>query len=76
MAGPEAHALRWCIRPCQVLVVACTVFSCGTCSCVQLFATPWTIAHLAPQSVEFSRHPKGKHVHTAYLSQCNATPLP
>lgn len=24
MAGLEAHALRWCIRPCQVLVAACT----------------------------------------------------
>lgn len=36
MAGPEAHALRWCIRPCQVLVVACTVFSCGTWELVTL----------------------------------------
>ena len=24
-------------------------------NCVQLFATPWTIAHLAPLSTEFSR---------------------
>ena len=24
-------------------------------SCVQLFATPWTVAHQAPQSMEFSR---------------------
>ena len=24
-------------------------------SCVQLFATPWTVAHQAPPSVEFSR---------------------
>ena len=24
-------------------------------SCVQLFATPWTVAYQAPQSVEFSR---------------------
>ena len=23
-------------------------------SCVQLFATPWTVAHQAPQSMEFS----------------------
>ena len=26
-----------------------------TLSCVQLFATPWTVAHQAPLSVEFSR---------------------
>ena len=25
-------------------------------SCVQLFATPWTVAHQAPPSMEFSRH--------------------
>ena len=25
------------------------------CSCVQLFATPWTVAYQAPLSVEFSR---------------------
>ena len=25
------------------------------CSCVQLFATPWTVAHQAPLSMEFSR---------------------
>ena len=24
-------------------------------SCVQLFATPWTVAHQAPLSIEFSR---------------------
>ena len=24
-------------------------------SCVQLFATPWTVAHQAPLSMEFSR---------------------
>ena len=24
-------------------------------SCVQLFATPWTVAHRAPLSIEFSR---------------------
>ena len=24
-------------------------------SCVQLLATPWTVAHQAPQSMEFSR---------------------
>ena len=24
-------------------------------SCVQLFATPWTVAHQAPPSMEFSR---------------------
>ena len=24
-------------------------------SCVQLFATPWTVAYQAPQSMEFSR---------------------
>ena len=24
-------------------------------SCVQLFATPWTVAHQAPQSMTFSR---------------------
>ena len=24
-------------------------------SCVRLFATPWTVAHQAPQSLEFSR---------------------
>ena len=24
-------------------------------SCVRLFATPWTVAHQAPQSMEFSR---------------------
>ena len=24
-------------------------------SCVQLFVTPWTVAHQAPQSMEFSR---------------------
>ena len=24
-------------------------------SCVQFFATPWTVAHQSPQSMEFSR---------------------
>ena len=28
----------------------------NTLSHVQLFATPWTVAHQAPQSMEFSRH--------------------
>ena len=28
-------------------------------SCVQLFATPWTVAYQAPQSVEFSRQEYG-----------------
>ena len=30
-------------------------FSTHVLSCVQLFATPWTVAHQAPPSVEFSR---------------------
>ena len=28
---------------------------CESLSCVQLFATPWTVAHQAPLSMEFSR---------------------
>ena len=28
--------------------------------CVQLFATPWTIAHQAPLSMEFSRQEYGR----------------
>ena len=31
------------------------MYVCVTLSCVQLFATPWTIAHQAPLSMEFSR---------------------
>ena len=34
-------------------VVHVSVLSCF--SRVQLFATPWTVAHLAPLSMEFSR---------------------
>ena len=30
-------------------------------SCVQLFATPWTVAHQAPLSVGFSRQEWGCH---------------
>ena len=32
----------WCVRACML-------------SSVQLFATPWTVAYQAPQSMEFSR---------------------
>ena len=35
-------------------------------SCVQLFATPWTIAHQAPLSMEFSRQ---------RILECVAIPL-
>ena len=28
-------------------------------SCVQLFVTPWTVAHKAPLSMEFSRQEYG-----------------
>ena len=31
------------------------IYQCQLLSCVQLFATPWTIAHQAPLSMEFSR---------------------
>ena len=34
------------------ITVSCLVKS---LSCVQLFATPWTVAHQAPPSMEFSR---------------------
>ena len=37
----------------SVCVCVC-VCSCML-SCVQLFATPWTVAHQAPLSMEFSR---------------------
>ena len=30
--------------------------TCSVASCVWLFATPWTVAHQAPLSMEFSRH--------------------
>ena len=34
---------------CPLMQLACML------SCIQLFATPWTIAHQAPLSLEFSR---------------------
>ena len=39
--------------PCAIVdSVVCVVCS---CSCVQLFTTPWTVAHQVPLSMEFSR---------------------
>ena len=38
--------------PCLVIIHSCVLSS---CICVQLFATPWTIAHQAPLSKEVSR---------------------
>ena len=31
------------------------IYACVTLSCVQLFATPWTVAHQAPLLMEFPR---------------------
>ena len=38
-----------------VCVCMCKCESAGTLSRVQLFVTPWTVAHQAPLSMEFSR---------------------
>ena len=38
--------------PCLVIIHSCVLSS---CICVQLFATPWTIAHQAPLSTGFFR---------------------
>ena len=40
-ASRACHSKRLCV--------------CQSLSCVQLFATPWTVAHQAPLSVGFSR---------------------
>ena len=40
----------------HLLVKSCVgVGECKLLSCVQLFGTPWTVAHQAPLSMEFSR---------------------
>ena len=36
-------------------VCVCVCVSLCMLTCVQLFATPWTVAHQAPLSMEFSR---------------------
>ena len=38
-----------------VCVCVCVCVSLCMLTCVQLFATPWTVAHQAPLSMEFSR---------------------
>ena len=38
-----------------VFMCVCVLSHTHTVSCVQLFATPWTAAHQAPQSMGFSR---------------------
>ena len=53
---PHFHSLPFDFQKKQSEAIFTTKFGKGCMlSCVQLFATPWTIAHLAPQSVEFSR---------------------
>ena len=38
-----------------IYVCVCTYTCACVLSCVQLFVTPWTVAHQAPLSMEFSR---------------------
>ena len=53
--SPQGHFLAsMCICVC-VCVHACTCMCVCMLSRVQLFATPWAIAHQAPLSMEFSR---------------------
>ena len=51
LAGPYELPGRWHALPSQYLVCACV----KSLSCVQLFATPWTVALQAPVSMGFSR---------------------
>ena len=45
-----------CVCVCvSVFVCMCLCVSAQLLSHVRLFATPWTVAHQAPQSMEFSR---------------------
>ena len=48
-----------CVRVC---VCTCSAVSAQLLNCVQLFVTPWTIAHQAPLSMGFPRqeHWSGK----------------
>ena len=39
----------------EVIKLFLSYHPCGVLSCVQLFAAPWTVAHQAPMSMEFSR---------------------
>ena len=45
----STSVLRFLYSPCGCVCVCAQPFS-----CVQFFATPWTVAHQAPLSVEFS----------------------
>ena len=38
-----------------MLYTLCSVCLCLVLNCVQLFVTPWTVAHQAPLNMEFSR---------------------
>ena len=54
-----APKLLWTVTVIMKLKDACSLEESESevklLSCVQLFATPWTVAYQAPQSMEFSR---------------------
>ena len=47
--------IQICIHPESLLVLIVTEVKVKVFSCVLLFVTPWTVAHQAPLSMEFSR---------------------
>ena len=60
----STSVLRFLYSPCGCVCVCAQPFS-----CVQFFATPWTVAHQAPLSVEFSSKNTGVSCH--FLLQGN-----
>ena len=54
----STSVLRFLYSPCGCVCVCAQPFS-----CVQFFATPWTVAHQAPLSMEFSSKNTGVNCH-------------
>ena len=49
----ETHSV--CVYNIEYYICICVCVCVYVLSCVQLFATPWTIVHQAPPSMEYSR---------------------